>query len=342
MSKFSAQHLRRFHPFGELSDEYLQQLFEKLELKQAAKGTILFRRGVETTHTTYLLKGLVELVNSKFEAEAVKSGTERGFQPMSETSITGVSAVAKEPIIYCQIERDFVDLVLAWSESGGKDAAAESGGSEDLDDEGDWMSNLLESPLFTQVPPANIQQLFVKFETREVKAGDVVVKQGEPGDYFYVIARGRAVVQLPHGEEVPLEAGRYFGEEALIADTPRNATVAMSTNGQLMRLGKEDFKSLLQEPVINYISQEDLTALKGKGYNLLDVRMPIERKMGGKVPESLGVPLQKLRDRLAELDTGLTCVVTDDGGRRSEVAAHLLSQAGFGTVILKDSATLYG
>lgn len=320
-----------------MSDEYLQQLFEKLEIKQAEKGAILFRRGVEKPFFTYLLKGQVELVNSKFEAQAVKAGTEAGLRPLSETTITSVSAVAKEPVVYCQVERDFVDLVLAWSESGGPDAEQDEG----YDDDGDWMSNLLESPLFTQVPPGNIQQLFVKFESREAKAGDVIVKQGEPGDYFYVISRGKAVVKLPHGEEIPLEAGRYFGEEALIADTPRNATVEMATRGQLMRLGKEDFKSLLQEPVINYISPTDLQNLKGKGYALLDVRMPIERKMG-KVVESQAMPLQKLRTRISDLDHGETCVVTDDGGRRSEVAAHLLSQAGFTAVILKDSTQLYG
>ncbi len=86
-----------------------------------------------------------------------------------------------------------------------------------------------------------------------------MIKQGEEGDYFYVITRGKCVVtrETPLNKEgirlAELQVGDTFGEEALISEAKRNATVAMETDGSLMRLGKEDFRKLLNEPMLDWV-----------------------------------------------------------------------------------------
>ena len=111
------------------------------------------------------------------------------------------------------------------------------------------MTALLQTKAFHRIPPANIQAIFMRMQRVDYRAGEVVIKQGDDGDYFYVIVKGTCAVT----RETPLNSdgiklaelgiGDTFGEEALISDAKRNATITMLTDGALMRLGKEDFRS---------------------------------------------------------------------------------------------------
>jgi CRP-like cAMP-binding protein len=82
-------------------------------------------------------------------------------------------------------------------------------------------------------------------------AGDTVIREGDDGDQFYVIARGRCMVtrkkarKKPEIELAELSVGDTFGEEALVSGKKRNATVEMLTDGSLMCLGNDDFQTLL-------------------------------------------------------------------------------------------------
>jgi rhodanese-related sulfurtransferase len=203
------------------------------------------------------------------------------------------------------------------------------------------MSCLLSTPLFRQVPPAHIQQLFTRFHSQAVKAGDAVIKEGEEGDYFYVVEQGHAQVSSVAGHiDVVLAPGDYFGEEALVGNTKRNATITMSTDGQLMRLGKDDFTTLLHEPVQKYISWDDLQDLNEESYQLIDVRLPIEFRHLH-INGSRNMPLMTLRQTLVGLDSELQYVVPDDAGRRTHLAAYLLCQAGLKAIILQDAGRHY-
>ncbi len=139
-----------------------------------------------------------------------------------------------------------------------------------------------------------------------------------------------------------LRPGNYFGEEALVGDTTRNATVKMLTPGKVMRLNKEDFRELLQEPVLRYLSAEELRSRPADAapYQIIDVRLPLERRMQA-VPGSQNIPLNQLRNHLKNLDFNTVYLVTDDSGRRCDVATHLLNQAGFDCYILRDAESCY-
>ncbi len=104
---------------------------------------------------------------------------------------------------------------------------------------------LLNSPLFEFIPPANIQSLFGKFEEVKYAAGEPVIRQGETGDYFYVVQSGTAKVERASGANTirlaELQVGGNFGQDALVSSIPRNATVTMLTAGTLMRVSKPDF-----------------------------------------------------------------------------------------------------
>jgi rhodanese-related sulfurtransferase len=203
---------------------------------------------------------------------------------------------------------------------------------EDEEDEGvDWMSTLLSSPLFEFIPPANIQTLFSKFEEQKYDVGDVVIMQGEPADYFYVIQSGVVKVERTVGDETQLQAelraGDNFGQDALISDVPRNATVSMITNGTLMRLSAPDFESLLMNPVIENVSQAETAEMVAAG----DPKEVVTNKRTGAV----NVPLLLLSKNLPKLKTDAVYVTACDGGKRAAHAAYILNEKGFSAYVLQ-------
>jgi len=333
----SHKDIRQFSPFDQLSGEYLDKVIEKAKLREVQKGTIIFKRGKEIEETYYLVSGQVDLIDARFEISSIDEKSEARKQPLNISSPTQVSALAKSTAILLVIERDFLDLVMAWSESGGDDY-------EPLkEEEGDWMSALLQAPLFSKIPPANISQLFVRFEVQKAGADEVIIREGERGDYFYVLETGSAMVIDKSGNILAaLRPGDFFGEEGLVGETTRNATVKMLTPGKLRCLKKDDFKELLLQPVLKLTDWASLSKRSADDLpiQLLDVRLPIERRAQS-VPDSRNIPLSQLRKNLGELDRNRFYVVTDDAGRRADVAAQLLAQAGFEVCILQNASEQY-
>lgn len=337
--------LARFSPFNTLAYEYLSKVLEKANLKEYSKGAIIFKRGRELSESLYLVSGNVDLIDSQFVITSISSEDESHKVPLNSVSPTKVSAVAKSAVVILSVESDFSDLVLAWSESGNEeptDVSDEKAEHAEFDEaeEGDWMSSLLQSPFFNKIPPGNIRQLFMRFKSQKVAADEEIIKEGERGEFFYVLEAGSARVQDKQGNLLAaLRPGDYFGEEALVGDTTRNATIKMLTAGKLMCLEKTDFLTLLQEPVRRFITYDDLVKHQESEnrYQLIDVRLPLERRFQS-VPNSRNIPLSQLRKNLPSLDQSQIYVVTDDAGRRADVAAQLLNQAGYETLILQEAS----
>jgi rhodanese-related sulfurtransferase len=211
--------------------------------------------------------------------------------------------------------------------------------SSTSEEEGDWMTRILQSRAFLRIPPANIQAMFMRLEEMPVAAGQIILQQGDEGDYYYIIRRGTcrvtrrstagAVTTLAH-----LAAGDAFGEEALVSESKRNATVTMETDGLLMRLSKRDFEELLKAPILNHVTLETAKAMVKEGAVLLDVRLESEYKNGG-IKGSQNIPLFMLRLKAETLDSGVKYICYCDTGRRSSAAAYLLSERGFDSFVLK-------
>ena len=202
------------------------------------------------------------------------------------------------------------------------------------------MSALLQTKTFQLIPPQNIQMIFMRLQRVDYKAGHVVIQQGSKGDHFYIIKKGHCMVtrETQMGKEnidlAELSVGATFGEESLLSDEPRNATIIMKTDGTLMRLGRDDFQSLMNEPMVVSLDHEDANEAVSQGGKWLDVRVPSEFKASCK-SNAMNLPLYLLRHKLNDLDRKTPYVVYCDTGRRSSAAAFILNQRGFETAVLK-------
>jgi rhodanese-related sulfurtransferase len=175
-------------------------------------------------------------------------------------------------------------------------------------------------------------------------SGDVVIKQGTEGDYFYVMVSGKCVVtrETPLNKEgirlAELGPGDSFGEEALIAEAKRNATVVMSTDGTVMRLGKHDFQTLLNEPLLQWVDHERARKIVADGGKWLDVRLPSEFQ-NFHIEGAINIPLYFIRLRFNQIDMNTPYVVCCDTGRRSSAGAYILSERGYEAYVLRGGFT---
>jgi hypothetical protein len=96
-------------------------------------------------------------------------------------------------------------------------------------------------PIFRPLPPATIEQLARELRPVHARAGEEIIRQGEPGDSFYIVVGGEVDVQVDGRAAKPLGAGEFFGEIALLRDVPRTATVTARTDVDLLALDREEF-----------------------------------------------------------------------------------------------------
>jgi CRP/FNR family cyclic AMP-dependent transcriptional regulator len=104
---------------------------------------------------------------------------------------------------------------------------------------------LAQIPLFSALDQAQLARVASLARTADVPKGEVLTREGEPGDDFFVIEKGKARVTLDGKKLAVLGPGEFFGEMALLDQGPRSATVTASSAMRLYVFGAEEFGQLL-------------------------------------------------------------------------------------------------
>lgn len=116
-------------------------------------------------------------------------------------------------------------------------------------------------PLFSSLEADEFTGIVEKLQLRRFDVGDKIIKEGETGDSFYIIARGSARVlkRDPGGDEVyvaDLEEGTFFGEFAFFNESVRHASVVVSKEMEALEIGRDDLEELIgQFPRIREVMQ---------------------------------------------------------------------------------------
>jgi CRP-like cAMP-binding protein len=332
--------IRQFSPLDGMKKENQAALAKKVFIRELDPGRLLFKQGDSDKRTIWVVSGTIELSEEGRNVGSIRGGTPEARSPLTQKLPRAYTARAMDLVEYLAIDSELLDVMITWDQTGiyevGDLQAQLQGQAGD-----DWMTTLLQSRAMQRIPPANIQAIFLRMERVPYRAGDVVIHQGADGDYFYAIVSGRCVVtrETPLNKEgirlAELGVGDTFGEEALISETKRNATVTMLTDGVVMRLAKKDFRELLNEPLVRWVDPaqaEQLVAKKDATW--LDVRLPSEFQNLA-VESAVNVPLYFIRLKLSTLDNTRPVIVYCDTGRRSSAAAFILIEKGFDAYVLK-------
>ncbi|MGN7611940.1 cyclic nucleotide-binding domain-containing protein [Magnetococcales bacterium HHB-1] len=191
--------------------------------------------------------------------------------------------------------------------------------------------------IFQKIPYYKVRQIFELMTIQTFKRGDVVIKQGDQGDCYYFIEEGEVEVwqKDPFTDETTMVAtlseGDTFGEEALLQDGFRNATIIMKTDGQLHALSKENFTAMIQPNLLTEIEANKantLLQMQTGSYKLLDCRYDIEYE-DYRIPKAQLIPLHKMRKMIKKLDPNIKYIIYCRSGRRSKAAAFIMQEYDF-------------
>ncbi len=322
-----------FIPFNSLMEVHLNELAKHVSVTKHSKGSTLFRRAETTTQRFYLLSGKVELCDANYQKQVICDTDMESQHTLDHHQPHRITATALSDCQILTISQYYLDLILTWDQAR-RNVVSSLNKNISQEDEQDF-SCILQAHFFDQIPAANIEKLLQCFERVPVHKGEKIIKEGQIGYYIYVLTQGKATVMRHISGQgdisvAKLMPGAFFGEDALIGETPRNATIVMATAGTLMRLNKNDFHELLRNPLLSHIgySQAKQMVADNPDAQIIDVRLPAEYAYKH-ITGSINIPLISLREKLSTLDKTKAYLVSCDGGARSEVAAYILRESGF-------------
>lgn len=342
--KVNVEVLKNLDPLSSLSEARLRELADLCCIESVSRNMDPFRLRSIADQSVYLLRGELALTPGEGQSEVIVGGSAEARHPLGKRR-TFVSARAVTDVQLMRIDDDLLDIMLTWDQLGKQEqAAVEQHSAERPSGGADWnvLSGLfginnLRFGAFSQLPPAHVDELLRRFERVEAKKGELIIREGVEGDYYYLVESGRCQVERTIGGVsmmlAELKSGDTFGEEALVSEAKRNATVTMKTDGSLLRLRKQDFIALLREPLLRRISMEQARQRVLCGAEWIDVRYMSEFQYD-KLPGAINIPLSEIRNAFGALDMSREYIVYCQSGRRSSAAAFLLAQRGYNVYLL--------
>jgi len=326
----NASELAQLYPLDKLRVENLEQLAREAVAEELGRGSVLFQAGASDDDTIFLLSGRVRGVYPDGRKKDIDATTLQGryaigdLQPRRFTAtVTSLSATI------VKIDRRYMEKIQTWDQLS---RAENFRYYDETPDSNRWVFRLLQSRALHKLPTGNIERMFQRFEEIQLKAGDVVIREGEAADYYYAIKDGAASVtkSLETGSAVVayLVRGDTFGEDALLANTTRNATVTMMKDGRLMRLAKRSFDEVMKPPVVEWLTPGMASIMARQGAVVLDVRMREEFEQRS-IKDAVNTPLYTMRETVADFDKTKKYIVYCNTGERSAAAAFILSKLGF-------------
>ncbi len=263
--------LPRLVPLNTLPSRYLQEIRHQLVPRALAPGDELFDEQAPSGLSYFLLSGTLSLLTPDGERPLVAGSPESRHVFTPGIQVSKVCALEEACVL--GIDSAQLERLVTWQHANA-DLLLELATAGELTD---WLEALLENPLFAKVPPANVRDMLTRLETIDLPVGHVLLREGEAGDCCYFLKSGRAEVMTGLGSAsqvvAELDVGACFGEEALLTDAPRNATVTLIEDACVLKLARESFVSLLKAPVVDELSLEQANALIEQGAQWLDVRL---------------------------------------------------------------------
>ena len=332
------QIIRQLIPLSTLSINQFEFLCTKITVEVAKASTFLFKKNDTATNLVYLIDGSITLQSSELKIETIQSGTESSRFALAHQIPRKIDALTNTSVRFLRLNTGIIDTLPP--NSFEKDNIYMVIDEPEDENDGDWMTTLLKSPIFRALPPANLQKIIMGLEEVSFEKGEIIVKQGDAGDFYYIIKKGHCLLSRrpsANAKEIKLAQLRTqdtFGEDSLISNEPRNVSITALTNIRLLRLSKEKFNSLIKEPSLKYTPHSEIADKMDNGAILLDVRAPDEYKKHH-LPNSINAPFFSLRMQLKTFDKRKEILVVCENGKTSEAATFLLLRHKFNATIVE-------
>ena len=205
------------------------------------------------------------------------------------------------------------------------------------------MVRLAESNLFRKLPAASVRVLLEQIDKISVSKGEQIIRQGDPGDYYYIVDSGTCLVTRKENPLTPpvtlaeLGPGEAFGEEEMVTGSTRNANVTMSSDGELLRLKAETFADVVRDALVDKVPHKMAERMRGDGAVWVDVRDKVDFDNTAHFEPAINLPLSSLRETCHKaLPKDKSLLVCANEESVASVATLLLVQRGFDAVCLAE------
>lgn len=322
--------------FSSLSERHLIELEARDAIRTYAleKDESISFEGGMGKDAYYLLNGSVHY-SLNGVAQGIFATGQKYFRAIELEAGQRGKFTANTPCVICRTDREQLDYLSSWyALIDNFDQTLNNGIQARL-------KELKNPAVFMRLPFENVEAAFKKMISVDIEANTNVVNQGDTGDTFYIIQSGRAEVwqQNIYDQEpqkvAELSCGDCFGEEALVLQSTRNATVKMVEEGKLLALYKADFDALIHRHLVDKVDAETALNYLKQGYIAIDVRH-VEEYQENHLANVKSIPLHQLRKCLSQLDKNKKYLTYCHTGNRGAVAAMIMKQNGLEAVCLKE------
>lgn len=316
--------LRKLVPLTLFPSEAFAELCASITVEQI-KDEMLFKRGDTNPDLVYLLNGSVTLQSGELVVDVIDAASESAKFALAHQIPRKIDAIANGLVKIVRLDAHTVNNppIVDYQEDQGYTILEELTGDSD-----DWMTALLHLPLFQELSPSHLQKILISLKTARYNEGEIVLKAGEPVEYFYLVIQGHCLLnrKLPETEyNLKINPGDSFGEEYLITENLSAESVTAISDVSLIQLDKKLFLSQIKTPLVRYVTQTEIPETRAKGAIVLDVRLPryyAKQNLTG----SANIPLLELRMRIAEIPKDKQVIVVCAKGFESEAGAYLLTK----------------
>jgi len=331
-----SQLIRQLIPLSTMAVDQFESLCHKITIETAEKNTLLFTKNDIANDLIYLIEGSITLKSDKLKVETIESGSRSSRFALAHQIPRKIDALTNTTVRFLRVKLDDITALANVSNDEETSYMVVDDSEENNDD---WLSTLLQSPIFNTLPPSNLQQIMMGLEEVSFEKGALIIKQGEPGDFYYIIKKGKCLLTrepttTSKGIKLAeLQSQDTFGEDSLLSDEPRNVSITALSKMTLLRLHKDKFIPLIKEPTLKFIEHDQINDKLAEGAILLDVRRPDEYKKHH-LPKSVNIPFSSLRQQLKILDKSKPVLVICRNGKNSSAAAFILLKQQFNTFVV--------
>jgi CRP-like cAMP-binding protein len=244
--------LRRHFLFSQLRDSELDDVVDVMQLYCASEGEVIIQQG-EQGETFYIMEeGTVELFKDNDSWGYIEAGNSFGDLALMYNCPRAATIVAKTYCTLWTLDRVFFRQAMVTSSSNQNVQLA---------------TFLQKIQLFSSIGVQQLNQLARSLTKQSYDDGQYIIKQGDVGDQFYVVYRGKVIVSKTDdsGNEnflIELHEGEVFGERALIKKEPRKANVRASGPVECYYLESHDFHLMLGEFVEKFNKMNEFRIIR--------------------------------------------------------------------------------
>lgn len=235
--------LRSVPLWAELPDARLLEAARAMRSLAVTTGTEVVRQGEPGSRFYVIASGAFEVLVDGTPVTRLRSGDYFGERALLNDAPRAATVVATEPSRVYWLERQVFSTTFAHD----LDMRTR------LDAALAYREQVAGMPLFRDLSPTHLDLLLGRFVVVTVEDGQEIVRQGDPGDRFYVILSGTVDVERDGQVLATLGPSDAFGEIALLLDVPRTATVRALEPVSLLALSESDFQDVLA----NYLGRAD-------------------------------------------------------------------------------------